>query len=88
MGRGPPVRRKKAHVPKAIAFKTKPQIALEPIRAACAAGIVRGVVLTDASYGSDSAPRTGIGVLAHCADQGRCSTRRKDAADRMARGRS
>ncbi len=54
MGRGPPVRRKKAHVPKAIAFKTKPQIALEPIRAACAAGIVRGVVLTDASYGSNS----------------------------------
>jgi SRSO17 transposase len=56
-------RRKKAHVPKAIAFKTKPQISLEQIREACAAGVPRGVVLTDASYGSHSAFRTGISVL-------------------------
>src|SRR5882762_4946328 len=54
---------KKAHVPKAIAFKTKPQISLEQIREACAAGVPRGVVLTDASYGSHSAFRTGISVL-------------------------
>src|SRR5713226_9531013 len=46
-------RRNKAHVPEAIAFKTKPQIALEQIRKACAAGVPRGVVLMDASYGSN-----------------------------------
>jgi SRSO17 transposase len=57
-------RRKKAHVPKAIAFKTKPQIALEQIRKACAAGVARGVVLADASYGSNSALRAGISALA------------------------
>ena len=57
-------RRKKAHVPEAIAFKTKPQIALEQIRAACAAGVARGVVLMDASYGSNTALRTGVSALA------------------------
>jgi SRSO17 transposase len=57
-------RRKKAHVPEGIAFKTKPQIALEQIRWACAAGVARGVVLMDASYGSNSALRTGISALA------------------------
>jgi SRSO17 transposase len=56
-------RRKKAHVPKAIKFKTKPQIALEQIREACAAGVPRGVVLMDASYGSNSALRAGVSVL-------------------------
>ena len=57
-------RRKKARVPKHITFKTKPQIALEQIRAACAAGIPRGVVLIDASYGTNSALRAGISALA------------------------
>ena len=56
-------RRKKAHVPKAIKFKTKPQIALEQIREACAAGVPRGVVLMDASYGSNSALRTNVSAL-------------------------
>ena len=42
-------RRKKARVPEQITFKTKPEIALEQIRAACAAGVPRGVVLMDAS---------------------------------------
>jgi SRSO17 transposase len=56
-------RRKKARVPKAISFQTKPQIALEQIREALAAGVARGVVLTDASYGSNSAFRTGISAL-------------------------
>ena len=46
--------------PKAIRFKTKPQIALGQIREAFAAGVPRGVVLMDASYGSNSALRTGI----------------------------
>src|SRR5437899_2399874 len=43
-------RRAKAHVPRAIRFKTKPQIALEQIRAALLAGVAPGVVLMDASY--------------------------------------
>ena len=56
-------RRKKAHVPKAITFKTKPQIALEQIRWACAAGVPRGVLLIDASYGSNSRLRSGVSAL-------------------------
>jgi SRSO17 transposase len=56
-------RRKKTRIPKGITFKTKPQIALEQIRKACAAGVPRGVVLLDASYGSNSALRTGISAL-------------------------
>jgi len=56
-------RRKKARVPKAITFKTKPQIALEQVRKAYAAGVPHGVLLMDASYGSNSALRTGISAL-------------------------
>jgi SRSO17 transposase len=55
---------KKAHVPADVVFKTKPQIALDQIRRACAAGISRGVVLVDASYGSNSALRAGVSALA------------------------
>ena len=44
----------KARVPEEIEFKTKPQIALDQLRAACAAGVPRGVVLDDSSYGSNS----------------------------------
>ncbi len=57
-------RRNKAHVPEEIAFRTKPQIALEQIRAACAAGVRRGVVLMDASYGSNTALRSNVSALA------------------------
>ena len=57
-------RRRKAHVPEAIGFKTKPQIALEQIRGACAAGVAGGVVLMDASYGSNTALRTSVSALA------------------------
>jgi SRSO17 transposase len=57
-------RRKKARIPEAIKFRTKPQIALEHISAACAAGVPRGVLLIDASYGTNSALRTGISALA------------------------
>ena len=46
-------RRRKAGVPPAIRFMSKPQIALEQIKAALAAGIPRGVVLVDADYGRD-----------------------------------
>ena len=56
-------RRKKARVPNTITFKTKPEIALEQIRKAYAAGVPRGAVLIDASYGSNSALRTGISAL-------------------------
>ena len=56
-------RRKKARIPEDIEFKTKPQIALEQIEAACAAGVPRGVVLFDASYGVNSALRSGVIAL-------------------------
>src|SRR5271170_4592591 len=61
-------RREKAHVPEAIIFKTKPQIALAQIRAALAAGVAPGVVLMDASYGTNSALRASIGALALTSD--------------------
>ncbi len=61
---GDAARRKKARVPEEIAFKTKPEIALEQIRAALAAGVARGVVLMDASYGSNSELRNGVSALA------------------------
>src|SRR6516162_5550038 len=57
-------RRNKAHVPEAIRFQTKPQIALAQLGAALAAGVARGVVLMDASYGTNSALRAGSGALA------------------------
>src|SRR5208282_2615484 len=56
-------RRRKAGVPEQTVFKTKPQIALAQIRAACKAGLPRGVVLMDAGYGNNTVLRTGIGKL-------------------------
>jgi SRSO17 transposase len=56
-------RRRQAHVPEAIRFHTKPQIALAQISAALAAGVATGVVLMDASYGTDAALRSGIDAL-------------------------
>jgi SRSO17 transposase len=56
-------RRRKAGVPEAIGFKTKPEIALEQLRWACAAGLPRGVVLLDAGYGNNSVLRTEIAAL-------------------------
>lgn len=53
-------RRKKARIPKEISFKTKPQIALEQIEEALAAGVPPGTVITDASYGTNSSFRAGI----------------------------
>ena len=47
-------RRKKAGVPKGVKFLTKPEIALEQIRAAKAAGVAVGIVLADAAYGNDT----------------------------------
>ena len=56
-------RRKKARVPEEVTFKTKPEIALDQIRAACAAGVARGVVLMDAGYGVNSDLRNGVSTL-------------------------
>jgi len=56
-------RRDKAGVPVEIDFKTKPEIALEQIRWACAAGLPRGVGLMDVAYGNDSRLRTGMTAL-------------------------
>jgi SRSO17 transposase len=59
-----PTRRAKAGVPEEIGFRTKPEIALEQIRAACAAGMPSGVVLMDAGYGNDTRLRTELSALA------------------------
>jgi SRSO17 transposase len=56
-------RRQKAGVPEEIGFQTKPQIALDQIRAACAAGLPRGVVLMDAGYGAHCDLRTAVTAL-------------------------
>lgn len=49
-----PARCAKAGVPEDVTFQTKPQIALEQIRAALHAGVSLGVVLADAGYGNGS----------------------------------
>jgi len=55
-----PERRARTGVPETIAFQTKPEIALDQIRAAQAEGITPGVVLADAGYGVDTAFRTAL----------------------------
>ena len=47
-------------MPATIAFQTKPEIAIEQIKAARAAGLPEGVVLMDTGYGNDTALRTDI----------------------------
>jgi SRSO17 transposase len=56
-------RRKKAGVPPEIGFQTKIEIALDQVRAACAAGVPRGVVLLDAGYGNHSNLRAALTAL-------------------------
>jgi SRSO17 transposase len=55
-----PDRRAQAGVPDDVMFQTKPQIALDQLRAARAAGIDAEVVLADAGYGNDTDFRDGI----------------------------
>ena len=55
-----PVRRTVAGVPEDICFQTKPEIALQQMRQALAAGVPPGVVLGDPAYGNDSNFRAGI----------------------------
>ena len=56
-------RRAAAGIPETVGFLTKPEIALEQIQAACAAGLPRGVVLMDAGYGTNTWLREEIGAL-------------------------
>ena len=70
-------RRRKTGVPEEVSFKTKPEIALEQIAAACAAGLPRGVVLMDAGYGNNSELRADITVLGLAYVAGILSTDRK-----------
>jgi SRSO17 transposase len=68
-------RRTKAHVPEAVTFKTKPQIAFEQLRAARQAGVPVGAVLMDAAFGSDARLRTnvtGLGLLYAAGIQSNC----------------
>lgn len=58
-----PERRRKAKIPDSVGFQTKPQIALDQIRAAIATGRPTGVVLADAGYGADGAFRSGVSGL-------------------------
>src|SRR5208337_2491291 len=53
----------KAHVPDDVKFQTKPEIALDQIRAALAAGVAPGVLLADAGYGVDGVFRSGVTAL-------------------------
>ena len=46
-----------------VRFKTKPQIALDQIRAAHAEGVAPGIVLADAGYGANSDFRAGVSAL-------------------------
>jgi SRSO17 transposase len=57
-----PARRATAGVPEDVAFRTKPEIALEQIGRAVADGVPRGVVVTDAGYGNDTGFRDGVTV--------------------------
>ena len=56
-------RREKAEVPEEVEFQTKPEIALDQIRAAAAAQVARGVVLADGAYGINTEFRDGLTQL-------------------------
>src|SRR5674536_266630 len=56
-------RLRKVGVPEEVDFKTKPEIALEQIEAACAAGLPLGVVAMDAGYVCNTDLRTGVSAL-------------------------
>lgn len=57
------MRRHTAGVPKEVTFATKPEIALEQLRAAILAGVRPGVILADAGYGDETAFRDGMTEL-------------------------
>src|SRR6202162_5539868 len=57
-------RRERTEVPEGVEFQTKPDIALDQIRAAVAADLDHGVVLADAAYGINTEFRDGLTDLA------------------------
>jgi SRSO17 transposase len=56
-------RRQKAEVPDEVEFQTKPEIALDQIRAAVVDEVTRGVLLADAGYGINTEFRKGLSEL-------------------------
>ena len=54
---------RRGRYPETIGFLTTPEIALEQVQAACAAGLPRGVVLMDAGYGTNTRLREEISAL-------------------------
>ena len=56
-------RREKTEVPEEVDFQTKAEIALDQIRAAVAANLDRGIVLTDAAYGGNTEFRDAVTAL-------------------------
>ncbi len=56
-------RRDKAGIPNDVTFKTKPEMALDQLKWACATGLPRGVVLMDAGYGVNTDLRGEITAL-------------------------
>ena len=53
-------RRKNTEVPEDLEFHTKPEIAMDQIRAAVAAKVAHGIVLADAAYGINTEFRDGL----------------------------
>jgi len=56
-------RREETEVPQEVRLQTKPEIALDQIRAALAAKVDRGIVLADAAYGINTEFRDGLTAL-------------------------
>jgi SRSO17 transposase len=52
--------RKKARIPDAVTFKTKPELALDMIERACLDEVPGEIVLADAAYGESSEFRSGV----------------------------
>ena len=53
-------RREKTEVPEEVEFQTKPEIAMDQLRAAVEAKVARGIVLADAAYGIHTEFRDGL----------------------------
>ncbi len=60
---GDATRRKRAGVPDDVEFATKPTIALMQVKRAFESGLSKGIVLTDAGYGDETAFREGLSEL-------------------------
>jgi len=58
-----PGRRKEAHIPDEVVFKTKPELALDLVRQAVVDGVAPGLVLADAAFGSSRDFRDGLRKL-------------------------